>query len=158
MAADQSKNSGPPFDLETVRLLAELMGQHDLSEIELENGEERVRLRRGPHGAVAAMPMPAAPAPANAAPSTPAGSAASHLVPIKSEAIGTFYSRSKPDIDPYVKVGAKVTPTTVVGLIEAMKLFNEVQAGCSGVVAEICVENQQAVEYGTVLFKVDPIG
>ncbi|HVS35411.1 MAG TPA: biotin/lipoyl-containing protein, partial [Gemmataceae bacterium] len=58
--------------------------------------------------------------------------------------------------EPYVKVGGKVTPTTVVGLIEAMKLYNDVQAGCSGVIAEIAVENQQPVEYGQVLFRVDP--
>ena len=62
------------------------------------------------------------------------------------------------DAEPYVRVGARVTPTTVVCQIEAMKLFNEIQAECSGVIAEILVENQQPVEWGQVLFRVDPTG
>jgi acetyl-CoA carboxylase biotin carboxyl carrier protein len=75
---------------------------------------------------------------------------------IKAETPGTFYAAANPGAEPYVRVGSRVTPTTVVGLIEAMKLFNEVAAGCSGVVAEILVENQQPVEYDQVLFRVDP--
>ena len=75
-----------------------------------------------------------------------------------SELIGTFYTRPNPDAEPYVKVGGRVQPNTVVGLIEAMKLYNDVLAGCSGVIVEALVENQQAVEYGQVLFKVDPTG
>jgi acetyl-CoA carboxylase biotin carboxyl carrier protein len=70
--------------------------------------------------------------------------------------VGTFYSRATPDTEPYVKVGGRVTPATVVGLVEAMKLYNDVQAGCAGVIAEILVENQQPVEYDQVLFRVDP--
>jgi acetyl-CoA carboxylase biotin carboxyl carrier protein len=78
------------------------------------------------------------------------------LTPIKSPTPGTFYSSSSPDAEPFVRVGSRVTPTTVVCLIEAMKIFNEITADCSGVITEICVENQQPVEYGQVLFKVDP--
>ena len=69
--------------------------------------------------------------------------------------VGTFYNREKPESPPYVAVGAKVNERTIVGLLEAMKLFNEVYAECSGVIAEVLVENQQFVEYGQVLFRVD---
>ncbi len=80
------------------------------------------------------------------------------LLEIKSPTPGTFYAAAKPGEPPFVKVGSKVAPETVVCLIEAMKLYNEVQAECAGIVVEVLVENQQAVEYGQVLFKVDPAG
>ena len=106
------------------------------------------------------MPAPPAapPAAGPAAQTRPAEAAkpAKTLLEVKSEALGTFYSRPNPESDPYVKVGSKVTAKTVVGLIEAMKMFNEITAGVTGTIAEILVENQQAVEYGTVLFRVDP--
>src|SRR5262245_22152352 len=143
------------------------MGRHDLSEIDLQDGARRIRLRRGSHAPVALPPpTPAAPV-AQAAPrpegdarATPAAEArpSRPTVPIKSPGVGTFYVSSKPGAEPFVKVGSRVTPTSVVGLLEAMKLFNEIQAECTGVIAEVLVENQQAVEYGQVLFKVDPTG
>jgi acetyl-CoA carboxylase biotin carboxyl carrier protein len=164
--ADDPKNPGDPFDAHTIRYLATLMSRHDLNEIDLRDGERRIRLLRGPVGTVAPppaayapgspvhAPAPAATAPPPAAP--PAEKPTRNLLEIKSELVGTFYSRPSPEAEPYIKVGGKVTPTTVVGLIEAMKLYNDVQAGCSGVIAEILVENQQPVEYGQVLFRVDP--
>src|SRR5207244_13020392 len=124
----------------------------------------RPRIARGPRGIVSTMPMPMT-MPAHVAPAhttapssarTEPGKPSKALLEIKSEALGTFYSRPNPESEPYVKVGSKVTPTTVVGLIEAMKMFNEITAGVTGTVAEILIENQQAVEYGTVLFRVDP--
>jgi acetyl-CoA carboxylase biotin carboxyl carrier protein len=158
---------GQPFSVEMIKQVAEVMSRHDLSEVDLDTDTGRMRMRRGPRSITAmpiAMSMPAAQA--AAAPS--AGPAAAPIKPaeatkpsrglldVKSEALGTFYSRPNPESEPYVKVGSKVTPTTVVGLIEAMKMFNEITAGLTGTVAEVLVENQQAVEYGTVLFKVDP--
>ena len=83
---------------------------------------------------------------------------AKKLIEIKSPTPGTFYSAPKPDAQAYVRAGSKVRPETVVGLIEAMKIFNEINAECNGVIAEILVENQQPVEYGQVLFRVDPTG
>ena len=77
---------------------------------------------------------------------------------IKSPTPGTFYNREKPDAKPFVEVGTRVSPSSVVGLIEAMKIFNEIQAECSGVIVRALVDNGQAVEYGTVLFEVDPTG
>lgn len=163
MADDVSKSPGP-FDVRTVRALVALMSQHDLNEIDLQDGEQRIRLRRGVAlTAPTASPAPAAaPAPAALSPpetdSTAPPAASKKLIDIKSPTPGTFYAAPSPDAPPYVKVGAKVTPTTVVCQIEAMKLFNEIPAECTGTVVEALAENQQAVEYGQVLFRVDPTG
>jgi acetyl-CoA carboxylase biotin carboxyl carrier protein len=164
--ADEDSQVPSPFDVRTIKYLVALMSRHDLSEIDLREGELRIRLRRGPRGlpAAPAAPLPAAPAtPAAAAPS-PRETAAEPvkvskpLHQITSPTPGTFYRASSPDAEPLVQVGSRVTPTTVVCIIEAMKLFNEIQAECSGVITEILVDNQQAVEYGQVLFRVDPTG
>jgi acetyl-CoA carboxylase biotin carboxyl carrier protein len=163
-AADEpSRNHPGPFDLRTIKNLVALMSRHDLSEIDLREGELRIRLRRGPLGTAApAVPPPAAaPAPAaalvtavpQAAPEADQAPRGVHL--IKSPTIGTFYSRPKPDADPFVRVGSRVTPTTVVCVVEAMKIFNEIQAECTGVITEILANDQQPVEFNQVLFKVD---
>jgi len=166
--ADESTNDKPgPFDVHTIRRLVGLMSQHDLNEIDLRHGDCRIRLLRGarlagtvalapPAGAAPVQPaaLPAAPAALPATPSAPARL----LVDIKSPTIGTFYAQEKEGAPPYVSKGSRVTPTTVVCLVEAMKIFNEIQAGCSGVIAEILVDNKQPVEYDQVLFRVDPTG
>jgi acetyl-CoA carboxylase biotin carboxyl carrier protein len=162
--ADEASNSTPrPFDVQTVKYLVALMRRHDLSEIDLREGDQRIRLLRGPRGKlVTAAPLPAS-LPSSPVPNTPMAAAepprpARALLEIKSEGPGTFYSKPNPDAEAYVRVGARVTPTTVVGLLEAMKLFTEIQAGLSGVIVEILAENQQPVEYGQVLFRIDPTG
>ncbi len=163
VANDEAPASSQPFDVKAIRRLAELMSQHDLSEIMLETEAGQLRLRRGPRGLISgfphagAVPVAAQPIqPAAPAASAPAAQPTRPLIEIKSEAIGTFYAKPNPDADAYVKVGSKVTPTTVVGQIEAMKMFNEITAGCSGAIAEILIQNQDPVEYGSVLFRVDP--
>jgi acetyl-CoA carboxylase biotin carboxyl carrier protein len=166
--AEEVAKSPSPFDVRTIKSLVSLMTQHDLSEIDLRDGPQRLRLRRGASQTLVASTMPllpaapTAPSAVNSAPvkSEPTAPAASSkkLVEIKSPTPGTFYAASSPDAQPFVRVGSKVTSTTVVCLIEAMKLFNEINADCNGVIAEILVENQQAVEYGQVLFRVDPAG
>ena len=147
-----------PFDVATVEHLIGLMAKHDLSEISLQEGDQRIKLSKG--GVVAYAPPPAVAAAAPTAPppphATPVASAAPAGLEIKSEMVGTFYSRPKPDKPDYVSVGSKLTPTTVVCTIEAMKIFNEVPAGLSGTVREVCVKNGEFVEFGTVLFRVDP--
>ncbi|HLN31550.1 MAG TPA: acetyl-CoA carboxylase biotin carboxyl carrier protein [Gemmataceae bacterium] len=163
MADDFSKTPNP-FDVKTIKYLVGLMGQHDLSEIDLRNGDLRIRLRRGGHDVVVATaPAVSASAPAPAPVPAPAPSsgqepekAAKPVSLIRSPTPGTFYVAPSPDAEPFVHVGARVTPTTVVCTIEAMKIFNEITADCTGVITEILVENQQPVEYGQVLFKVDP--
>jgi acetyl-CoA carboxylase biotin carboxyl carrier protein len=163
---DEASNIPSPFDLRTIKHLIVLMSRHDLSEIDLQEGDLRIRLRRGPRGK--SSPSVAAPPPVLAvtAPTAPAAAAAQPeadkpvkpQLTIKSPTPGTFYTASSPDAAPFVRVGSRVTPTTVVCIIEAMKIFNEIQAECTGVITEILVENQQPVEYGQVLFKVDPSG
>jgi len=163
--ADESPRTPAPFDVRTVKSLVALMTQHDLSEIDLRDGEQRLRLRRGNHRLVQVASQPplaypvgaSAPADASAtAPAVGAAPAGKPLVEIKSPTVGTFYTAPNPDTPAFVKVGSKVTPTTVVCVIEAMKLFNEIQAECTGAIVEILVENQQPVEYGQVIFRVDP--
>lgn len=160
--ADETPNPSGPFDVRTVEALVGLMTDHDISEIDLRDGARRLRLRRGQRPARSPA---AAPAPLQAATALPAatpdnGQAAApparKLVEIKSETVGTFYAAPNPESPPFVRLGARVEPTTVVGLIEAMKLFNEIQAGCGGVIAEILVEDKHPVEFGQVLFRVDP--
>ncbi len=99
-----------------------------------------------------APPSSALPGPA-ATPEVAAATSSLHL--IKSPTPGTFYSASSPDAEPFVHVGSRVTPATVVCIIEAMKIFNEITADCTGVIREVLAENQQPVEFGQVLFKVD---
>ena len=125
----------------------------------------RIRLRRGVTKVSVApaplVPAPAAPAPVAApapkadGPDAPAAPAR-QLVEIKSPTPGTFYSRPKPDEDSFVAVGTRVKRDTVVCIIEAMKIFNEIQAECSGVITKVLVQNQQPVEYDQPLFEVDP--
>jgi acetyl-CoA carboxylase biotin carboxyl carrier protein len=161
-----------PFDVRTVRDLVRLMSQHDLSEIDLTEGEQRIRLRRGSRAATmtpvvlptavsqaaspASLPAVSAPA-ASAAPAAPE-KPAKKLHEIRSLAVGTFYAQREPGAPPFVTVGSRVSTSTVVCIIEAMKVYNDIQADCSGVIAEVCVNNGDFVEYNTVLFRVDPAG
>jgi acetyl-CoA carboxylase biotin carboxyl carrier protein len=153
-----------PFDLRTLRHLVRMMSEHDLSEIVLSEGDRRIRLRRGtktilaPTAMAAPVQSVAGPTPAPAPPPAQAEKPAKKLMEIKSPTVGVFYAQREPGAPPFVSVGSRVTPTTVVGLIEAMKVYSDVLADCSGVIAEVCVENKEPVEYNTVLFRVDPTG
>jgi acetyl-CoA carboxylase biotin carboxyl carrier protein len=164
--ADETPNNPSPFNVRTIKALIALMTEHDLGEIDLREGDSRIRLRRGA-GEVTVHHTPIVPAPASgpAAPPAPQAAAAKEAEKpakpenfIRSPTPGTFYSAPSPDAAAFVMVGTRVTPTTVVCLIEAMKIFNEIPADCSGVITEIMVENQQPVEFGQPLFKVDPTG
>jgi len=161
VVAEDASKTPSPFDVRTIKYLVGLMSQHDLSEIDLREGDLRIRLRRGAREIVVAPPAPPPAAPPPSPPPAPAaaGEAASgsiHL--IKSPTPGTFYSAPSPDAESFVRVGSRVTPSTVVCVIEAMKIFNEITADCTGVIKEILVENQQPVEFGQALFKVDLTG
>jgi acetyl-CoA carboxylase biotin carboxyl carrier protein len=160
---DDSGRTPSPFDVRTIKYLVGLMSQHDLNEIDLREGDLRIRLRRGSDVATlpatnpaAALSQPTLPGPPEPAARHEPAKAARELLPIKSPTVGTFYSAPSPDAEPFVRVGSKVTATTIVCVIEAMKIFNEIPAEHSGVIAEILVENQQPVEFGQVLFRVDP--
>lgn len=151
------------FDVRKVRKLVELMNDHDLSEIDLKQADQRIRLRKGVDAATlvaapaAAAPMTPAPAPP-AAPSAPAPAAADSGATINSPMVGTFYASSSPDSAPFVKVGDQVGPDTTICIIEAMKVFNEIPAECSGKITAVLAENGAPVEFGQPLFKIDPAG
>jgi acetyl-CoA carboxylase biotin carboxyl carrier protein len=104
------------------------------------------------------LAQPHAPAPVAAAgsPVAPAAAPPSHLVEIKSPMVGTYYSAPEPGAEPYVKVGSRVATGQVVCIIEAMKIMNEIESEVAGVVREVLVENAQPVEFGQLLFRVDP--
>ena len=162
MATDKSGNPHP-FDVKTVEHLIILMAEHDLTEIALQEGAQRIRLRKGSLHSHATSPAPisAVPAPLPASVSTGTSAVvpsqpASKLLEIKSEMVGTYYTRPAPGKDEYVKVGSIVKPDTVVAVIVAMKVNNEIVAGCSGRVVEVCLKNEESVDYGTVLYRVDP--
>jgi acetyl-CoA carboxylase biotin carboxyl carrier protein len=165
-------------NIDELRELITLMRDNNLAELELEREDFRVRLRRDSAGPAAAAPplqfelasQPAAnmthasaPVPASAppaaAPSAPApadtqatASADQDIHVITSPIVGTFYRSPSPSADPFVKIGSSVEPETVVCIIEAMKLMNEIQAETTGEVVKIYPENGQPVEYGEPLF------
>ena len=150
--------------MRTIQDLVRLMSENNLSEIDLTEGDRRIRLRRGPRvvAGPAAPPVSALPGPAVAsaapAPAAEPVKPARNLIEIKSKAVGTYYAQKEPGAPPFVTLGSRITPTTVVCMIEAMKVYDYVEAECSGVVAEVCVKDKDFVEYGTVLFRVDPAG
>ena len=152
------------MDLRKLKTLIDLVQQSGIAELEITEGEEKVRISRGvPGGMATAMPQPptayvaaaspqapaeAAPvaSPEAAAPAEPAG----HV--IKSPMVGTFYRSSAPDAKPFADVGQAVKAGETVCIIEAMKLLNEIEADRDGTIREILVENGEPVEYGQPLF------
>jgi acetyl-CoA carboxylase biotin carboxyl carrier protein len=151
------------FDVEMVSRLVELMVEKDLREIELQEGESKILLKRGAGGEVVQQVLaPAAAAPIAAAPeaasaSSPADDGADDgLVPISSPMVGTYYASSEPGAPPFVSAGSMVSSDTVVCIIEAMKVFNEIKSEISGTVERILVQNEQPVEFGQPLYLVRP--
>ncbi len=149
------------FNVEKVRHLIELMKEHDLSELDLKQADNRVRIRRGGEVVAYSAPAPAARPTAGAVEgaAAPKESAAdARMLVIKSPMVGTFYKASGPDSPAFVKVGDRIAPEKTCCIVEAMKVFNEIPAGVSGQVVAILVENGAAVEFGQPLIKVDPEG
>jgi acetyl-CoA carboxylase biotin carboxyl carrier protein len=148
------------FDVDKIRRLAELMKDQDLSEVEMQEGQIRLRLRRKLETTITtveARPAPAAPSAPQVSKSAPAATAAAveeNVEIIKSPMVGTFYVSSSPESPPFVKVGDHVGPSTTVCIIEAMKVFNEIPAETSGKIVAVLVENGEPVEFGHPLFKV----
>ncbi len=165
--ADAKSDTPRPFDVNVVETLLKMMSAHDLAEVDLAEGDKRIRLRKAGAFAPRAAAVPVAPvaapaaapvAPAASQPAAPQAPAApaKNLIEIKSPMVGTFYAKPKPDKPDYVSVGSKVNPKTVVCQLEAMKLFNEITADVTGTVAEVCAKNGDAVEFNQVLFRIDP--
>ena len=148
-------------DLKEIKAIIDLMKKHDLSVFEIEKEGFRLKLEKGPSTPAAAAAPPAAAEPPKAAPAapetTPAAPKAIESVPLKeilSPMVGTFYRSASPDVPPFVDVGKTVTEDTVVCIIEAMKVMNEIKAETSGIIAEVLAENGKPVQFGQVLFRV----
>lgn len=152
------------FDVRKIRRLVELMKEHDLCEIDLQQGEVRIQLRRAGQGVQPVlMSAPVAQVAAPAAAVAPAAEAAAaapakadNTLVIKSPMVGTFYAAPDPDSPPFVKVGDHVGPETTVCIVEAMKVFNQIPAELSGRVVAMLAENGAPVEFGQPLFRLDP--
>ncbi|MDE3068383.1 MAG: acetyl-CoA carboxylase biotin carboxyl carrier protein [Verrucomicrobiota bacterium] len=153
------------MDLKDIKAIIDLMKKNSITEFELERQDSKLRLKRGVNGGPSPAPveeppppiappqlagMVAPPPPALAPVSTPGE------IEIKSPMIGTFYRAPSPESASYVEVGAEVNPDTVVCIIEAMKVMNEIKAEVKGAITQVLVENAKPVEFGQPLFKVRP--
>jgi acetyl-CoA carboxylase biotin carboxyl carrier protein len=146
--------------IDEIKTIVKMMSENNLTEFKIEAEEYNLCIKRGDEKAqvysapaqIAATPVAVAPAassaPAEAAPAVPEKT-------IDAPLVGTFYAAPSPDAKPFVKVGDKVTPDTVVCIVEAMKVMNEIKAETSGVIKEILVENSTPVEYGQALFIIE---
>ena len=148
------------FEMKRLRRLVELMKEHDLSEVDLQQGETRIQLRRGKESmvaypAAAVAPPPVTPPPAEQPQPGQATADSENVAVIKSPVVGTFYPSPDPDSAPYVKVGDHVGNETTVCIVEAMKVFNQIPAAVSGKVIAVLAESGEPVEFGQPLFKVD---
>jgi acetyl-CoA carboxylase biotin carboxyl carrier protein len=163
MSSNPAPNAGDVFDVRKVRKFIELMNEHDLSEIDLRQGDQRIRLRRGPEAVtVATMPtmspgMVASGSSGSGERKAPEAAVDdSKAIFIRSPMVGTFYSAANPDTPPFVKVGDHVGPESTVCIVEAMKVFNEIPAECSGRIAAVMAQNGDAIEFNQPLFRVEP--
>ena len=155
------------MDLKDIKAIIDLMKKNSISEFELERQDYKIKLKRGINGIPAPqqmddpqivgyqqpplmLPVPSAVAPSSAAVS------ASPEVEIKSPMIGTFYRSPSPEAGHYVEVGSEVNPETVVCIIEAMKVMNEIKAEARGVVTQVLIESGKPVEFGQPLFRLRP--
>jgi acetyl-CoA carboxylase biotin carboxyl carrier protein len=150
-----------PKDIKEIKAIIDLMKKHDLSVFEIEKEGFRLKLEKGPSVQGAAAAPPAMAEPSKTMPAVPETAAATpkaiESVPLKeivSPMVGTFYRTASPDAPPFVDVGKTVTEDTVVCIIEAMKVMNEIKAEMVGVIAEVVAENGKPVQFGQVLFKV----
>ena len=150
-----------PKDIKEIKAIIDLMKKHDLSVFEIEKEGFRLKIEKGPSvqpsaavpSAVAAQPKAGSTAPE----APPPAAKTIETVPLKeivSPMVGTFYRSAAPDGAPFVDVGKSVTDDTVVCIIEAMKVMNEIKAETNGIIAEVVAENGKPVQFGQVLFKV----
>lgn len=149
------------MDVALLQKIVDLMASNDLNTVDVRDGDQRIILKRGAtiiaQSAVGAQPQPlSAPSATTMQPSAPSAAPDpdAGLTPIKSPMVGTFYAAASPDAKPFVSVGSEVDDDTDVCVIEAMKVFNNIKAECSGTIAKILVTNGQTVEFGQALFLV----
>jgi acetyl-CoA carboxylase biotin carboxyl carrier protein len=141
------------MDIKEIKAVIDLMRKNSLTEFEYEKDGTKIRIQRGPDG----KPQVFASSPGLIpAPTSIPAPAQETLPTINSPMVGTFYASPAPDAPPYLAVGAAVNPETVVCIIEAMKVMNEIKAEMSGTITEILVESGKPVEFGKPLFRIKP--
>ena len=153
------------FDIDRIRQLIELMKEHELGEIDLRRDNQRIRLCSAGYGQSVMAPTMLAPhtvasmvsAPAVASVTSPEDDGP-HITYIKSPMVGTFYTRPNPNAKNFVETGSSVQNDTIICIIEAMKVFNEIPAEMRGKVVQVLVKNEEAVDFGKPLFKIDTRG
>jgi acetyl-CoA carboxylase biotin carboxyl carrier protein len=149
-------------DLKDIKAIIDLMKKNSIAEFELERQDFKIKLKRGINGAVSTTqfedPQMVGYSPSSAALALPAAQALaqSSETEIKSPMIGTFYRAPSPEAGNYIEIGMEVNPDTVVCIIEAMKVMNEIKAEAKGVITQVLVENAKPVEFGQPLFKIRP--
>jgi acetyl-CoA carboxylase biotin carboxyl carrier protein len=149
--------------IEEIRELIQIVTETGVAELEVQRGDNRVRIRRSFGAEEARMYEVAAPAaaPPSAVPSPkveiPAAESDPQLIYAKSPIVGTFYEAASPDTPPFVRIGEHVTPGKVLCIIESMKLMNEIEADVAGIIESKLVQNGQPVEYGEALFGIRPV-
>ena len=150
------------MNLKEVKEMIELMNENGLTELELERDGTVIKLKKSVEQGSVAYTIPAIPAVsarpavALAAPAAEPVAVVSNLIDVKSPMVGTFYRAQSPEAAPFVEIGQAVEVGQVVCIVEAMKLMNEIKSDVRGRVVEICVDNAEPVEFGQVLFRVDP--
>lgn len=148
------------FDTDYIEKIAKIIAENGLTEISMEDGEQAMTIRKDLPEVIAAPSVPVAAPVAQAPAATPSAPAESKAEAKKGNAIvspmvGTFYSKPSPDAEPFVKLGDAVSAGSVVCIVEAMKMMNEIESEFSGKIVEICVEDGQTVEYGQPLMYVE---
>jgi acetyl-CoA carboxylase biotin carboxyl carrier protein len=166
--AAASAEASPSMDLDFVRGLIEAVDNSSIDFLELNRAGTKIRISKTPPAApvmagaaapimqAAAAATPAAAAPTPAAPEPAAAPAVSNLTDVKSPMVGTFYRQPAPEAPPYVEIGSVVKKGQTLCILEAMKLMNELECEVDGTIREILVENSDPVEYGQVLFRIEP--
>jgi acetyl-CoA carboxylase biotin carboxyl carrier protein len=153
-------------DIKDIKAIIDLMKKNSITEFELERQDSKIRLKRASNGGTPVVqydelatagtvpvlpPVVVAPAPVGTPPIP-----ATNEIEVKSPMIGTFYRAPSPEAASYVEIGAEINPDSVVCIIEAMKVMNEIKAEVKGVITQVLVENAKPVEFGQPLFKVRP--
>ena len=148
------------IDIRKLKELIKLMVENELTELDLQDQQETVTIKRGPQGEPVVHHGPvvqgSAPAPTSAATDRGPTESGRDMEGIESPMVGTFYAAASPDSAPFVKVGDNISSETVVCVVEAMKVFNEIKAECGGTIDRVLVKNGDAVEFGQKLFLVKP--
>lgn len=153
------------MNIKDIEKIIDILSQSDVNEFELTQDGTTIKLNRGKQ--IAAQPVvvtgeipvasafPAA-ATVSAASEAVAAKDNSHLVPVESPIVGTYYGKPSPDADPFVTVGSKVKKGQKLCIIEAMKLMNEIECPANGTIEEVCISDSEVVEFGEVLFRINP--